>query len=245
MIGSLARLAAIGTAGAAYVLGVRPQLQHWGATDAEAAEPLPGDGLVPVPRFASTRAITIAASPSAVWPWLVQLGQGRGGLYTYESLERLVGLGMMSADDVLPELQDLAPGDPVRLAPVGGPQGLTMTVDMLDAPRLLVLASGTRDERGAGDGSDKGSEPLRSGDFFAGRPAASWALVLRDVDSATRLLSRWRMAWSPSGAADLFNAALVEPLHFALEEKMLRGVRDRVERRAARPVEPLERAGQP
>ena len=243
MIGSLARLAAIGTAGAAYVLAVRPQLQHWGATDAEAAEPLPGDGLVPVPRFASTRAITIAASPSAVWPWLVQLGQGRGGLYSYESLERLIGLGMMSADDVLPELQDLAPGDPVRLAPVGGPQGLTMTVDMLDAPRLLVLASGTRDERG--DGGDRGSEPLRPGDLFAGRPAASWALVLRDVDSATRLLSRWRMAWSPSGAADLFNAALVEPLHFALEEKMLRGVRDRVERRAARPVEPLERAAQP
>ncbi|HEY8199173.1 MAG TPA: hypothetical protein VIF44_05340 [Candidatus Limnocylindrales bacterium] len=242
MIGSLARLAAIGTAGAAYVLGVRPQLQHWGATDAEAAEPQPGDGLVPVPRFASTRAITIAAAPSAVWPWLAQLGEGRGGLYSYESLERLFGMGMVSTDDVMPELQDLAPGDTVRLAPVGGPDGLTMTVAMLDAPRLLILASGTRDDGGPGRGSDEGSEPLRSGDFFAGRPAASWALVLRDVDGATRLISRWRMAWSPSAAADLFNAALVEPLHFALDEKMLRGVRDRVERRAARPVEPLESA---
>ncbi len=240
MIGSLARLAAIGTAGAAYILGVRPQLQHWGATDAEAAEPLPGDGLVPVPRFASTRAITIAASPSAVWPWLAQLGAGRGGLYSYESLERLVGLGMVSTDDVMPELQDLAQGDTVHLAPVGGPEGLTMIVDRVDAPRLLVLASGMRET--AGPGHDEGSEPLRSGDFFAGRPAASWALVLRDADGATRLISRWRMAWSPSGAADLFNAALVEPLHFALEEKMLRGVRDRVERRAARPVEPLESA---
>ena len=238
MIGSLARLAAIGTAGAAYVLGVRPQLQHWGATDAEAAEPLPGDGLVPIPRFASTRAITIAASPSAVWPWLAQLGEGRGGLYSYESLERLVGMGMVSADDVMPELQDLAVGDTIRLAPVGGPDGLTMLVDRVDAPRLLVLASGTRD--GAGAGHDEGSEPLRSGDLFAGRPAASWALVLRDVDGATRLISRWRMAWTPSAAADLFNAALVEPLHFALEEKLLRGVRDRVERRAARPVEPLD-----
>lgn len=240
MIGSLARLAAIGTAGAAYVLGVRPQLQHWGATEAEAAEPLPGDGLVPVPRFTSTRAITIAASPSAVWPWLAQLGEGRGGLYSYESLERLLGLGMVSTDDVIPELQDLAPGDTVRLAPVGGPDGLTMIVDRVDAPRLLVLASGSRE--GAGPAQDEGSEPLRSGDFFAGRPAASWTLVLRDVDRATRLISRWRMAWAPSAAADLFNAALLEPLHFALEEKMLRGVRDRVERRAAHPVEPLEPA---
>ena len=242
MIGSLARLAAIGTAGAAYVLGVRPQLQHWGATDAEAAEALPGDGLVPVPRFASTRAISIAASPSAVWPWLAQLGEGRGGLYSYESLERLVGPSMASSDDVIPELQDLASGDTVRLAPVGGPEGLTMVVDRLDAPRLLIMASGARDEAGPGAGGAEGPEPLRSGDFFAGRPAASWALVLRDVDGATRLISRWRMAWTPSAAADLFNAALVEPLHFALEERMLRGVRDRVERRAARPVEPLEPA---
>ena len=240
MIGNLARLAAIGTAGAAYVLGVRPQLQHWGATDAEAAERMPGDGLVPVPRYTSTRAITIAAAPSAVWPWLVQLGEGRGGLYSYESLERLVGLGMVSSDDVIPELQDLAEGDTVRLAPVGGPDGLTMMVDRLEAPRLLVLASGRRDEAGHGD--EEGSEPLRSGDLFAGRPAASWALALRDVDGATRLISRWRMAWTPSTAADLFNAALVEPLHFALEERMLRGIRDRVERRAARPVAPLDPA---
>ncbi len=242
MIGNLARLAAIGTAGAAYVLGVRPQLQHWGATDAEAAEALPGDGLVPVPRFTSTRAITIAASPSAVWPWLAQLGEGRGGLYSYESLERLVGLGMVSTDDVIPELQDLAEGDTVRLAPVGGPDGLTMIVDRLDAPRLLILASGRTGRAWPRRCDDEGSEPLRSGDFFAGRPAASWALVLRDVDGATRLISRWRMAWTPSAAADLFNAALVEPLHFALEERMLRGIRDRVERRAARPVAPLEPA---
>jgi hypothetical protein len=65
--------------------------------------------------------------------------------------------------------------------------------------------------------------------------------VLRDVDDgATRLLSRWRMTWAPSAAADLFNGALVEPLHFALEEKMLRGIRDRVVRGDVRPVETVE-----
>ncbi len=235
MIGTLARLAAIGTAGAAYIIGVRPQLQRWGATEVEAAEALPGDDLVPAPRFASTRAISIAAPPSSVWPWLAQLGEGRGGLYSYESLERLVGPGMESADTIVPELQDLAVGDDVRLAPVGGPDGLVMTVQRLEAPGLLVLGS----RRMAGQApSDTGqAPPIETGDYFAGALAASWTLVLRDLDEgATRLLSRWRMTWAPSAAADLFNGALVEPLHFALEEKMLRGIRDRVERGHVRPV---------
>jgi hypothetical protein len=222
MLGTLARLAAIGTAGAAYVIGVRPQMHRWGTTESEAAEGMPGDELVPAPRFASTRAISIAAPPSTVWPWLVQMGEGRGGLYTYDALERLVGPGMESADAIVPELQDLAVGDDVRLAPIGGTDGLVMTVQRLEAPSLLVL----RSRRSA-----------EAGDYFAGAMTASWTLVLHDVDEgATRLLSRWRMTWAPSAAADFFNGALVEPLHFALEEKMLRGIRDRVERGHVRPV---------
>lgn len=244
MLGALARLAAIGTAGAAYVLGVRPQLQRWGATEAEVAEPLPGDGLVLVPRFTSTRAITIAAPPSAVWPWLAQIGEGRGGLYSYESLERLVGPGMQSADTIIPELQDLAVGDTVRLAPVGGPDGLVLTVERLEAPGLLVLRTGrSAPEADAPPGAAR--EPLLAGDYFAAAPAATWVLVVRDRgEGVTRLLSRWRMTWAPSGAADVFNGALVEPLHFALEERMLRGIRDRVERRNVRPVGPIEASDQ-
>ena len=236
MIGTLARLAAIGTAGAAYVLGVRPQLQRWGATEAEATEALPGDELVPAPRFASTRAISIAAPPSTVWPWLAQLGEGRGGLYSYESLERLVGPSMESADTVVPELQDLAVGDDVRLAPIGGPDGLVMTVQRLEAPGLLVLRSRRMADDAPAGGADQ-ARPVEAGDYFAGAMVASWTLALRDLDEgATRLLSRWRMTWAPSAAADLFNSALVEPLHFALEEKMLRGIRDRVERGRVWPV---------
>jgi hypothetical protein len=246
MIGSLARLAAIGMASAAYVLGVRPQLQRWGATEAEVAEPLPGDGLVPVPRFTSTRAISIAAPPSAVWPWLAQIGEGRGGLYSYESLERLVGPGMQSADTIISELQDLAVGDTVRLAPVGGPDGLVLTVERLESPGLLVFRTGRSAPEQTDASPDAWPEPLRAGDYFAGAPAATWVIVLRDRgEGVTRLLSRWRMTWAPSGAADLFNGALVEPLHFALEEKMLRGIRDRVERTKVRPDEPLEASDRP
>jgi hypothetical protein len=215
MIGTLARLAAIGTAGAAYVLGVRPQLQRWGATEAEVAEAVPGDGLVPAPRFSSTRAISIAAPPSSVWPWLVQIGEGRGGLYSYDALERLVGLGMESADVIVGELQDLAPGDTIRLAPIGGPDGLAMIVDRLEAPSLLVLRS-ARPGTGADDGD--GSETLGAGDYFTGLPAVSWTLVLRDLDEGATTLSRWRMT-GPLRGRDLFTFCRAAPLR--LEKMML------------------------
>jgi hypothetical protein len=238
MIGALARLAAVGTAGAAYVLAVRPQLQRWGATEAEAGEELPGDRLVLAPRFASTRAITIAAPASAIWPWLAQVGEGRAGFYTYEWLERLAGPGMESADAIMPELQDLGVGDTVRLAPIGGPDGLIMTVERLEAPALLLFRTDRTGATQADGVEGNGPEVSPAGDYFAGGPAASWAFILRPHDGgATRLLSRWRMSWAPSAAADLFNGTIVEPIHFALEEKMLRGIRDRVERGSARPVQ--------
>ena len=74
----------------------------WGATPGEAAGALPGDELLPEPGIVSTRAIRVDAPPSAIWPWLVQMGPGRGGAYTYDWIENLFGLGMHSADEVLP-----------------------------------------------------------------------------------------------------------------------------------------------
>ena len=78
---------------------------------------LPGDEQVPDPILAYTRAITIHAPVSTVWPWIVQIGQGRGGLYSYDFLENLVGCDMHSADQILPEHQDLKVGDIVRFGP--------------------------------------------------------------------------------------------------------------------------------
>ena len=116
---AVAALAAA-AAGAAYVLAVRPRLLRWGATTQEAAGPLPGDEIVPAPRMQSTRAVTIKAPVSGVWPWLVQLGAGRGGMYSYDWLENAAGLGIHSADRILPELQHLKVGDIVPLSPDGG-----------------------------------------------------------------------------------------------------------------------------
>ncbi|MEK8226829.1 hypothetical protein NKG05_13190 [Oerskovia sp. M15] len=78
---------------------------------------LPGDELVPAADVVATRAITIAAPPREVWRWVLQLGQGRGGFYSYEWLENLVGCEIRNADRIEPQWQRLAVGDEVRLHP--------------------------------------------------------------------------------------------------------------------------------
>lgn len=83
-------LAGLGAA-AAYVAVARPWLRRWGATPDELEKPLPGDELVPDPGVVTTRAVTIDAPVEEVWPWLAQIGQDRGGFYSYEWLENLAG----------------------------------------------------------------------------------------------------------------------------------------------------------
>lgn len=110
----------------------RPWHLTWGATPEEVARPLPGDGLVPSPTFDATRAISIGAPPEQVWPWLVQVGTGRAGWYSYDLLDNL---GRPSARRIVPELQHLAPGDVVPMSP-DGERGLE--VHSLDRPRTMI-----------------------------------------------------------------------------------------------------------
>ena len=112
-----------------YLLIGRPWHRRWGATRLEAAEPLPGDDLVPG-GSATTRAITIDAPPEAVWPWLVQIGWGRAGWYSYD---RIDNDGKPSADRIVPELQHLAVGDRILMTP-----GMGFVVTELDPPNHLV-----------------------------------------------------------------------------------------------------------
>jgi hypothetical protein len=95
---------------------VRQPILTWGATPAEAADPLPGDELLPTADGVSTRAIDIDAPPADVWPWLAQMGPApRGGAYTYDWIENLLGLNMHSVDRVLPEFQQPQVGDTIEL----------------------------------------------------------------------------------------------------------------------------------
>lgn len=195
---------------------VRQRFNRWGASDAECRSAMPGDDLVPEPRLSSTRAITIDAPPAAVWPWLLQLGQGRGGLYSYDGLENLLGLDIHSAGEILPAHQHLAPGDTVRLGKPGSP---AFSVVQVDPGRSLVLISAD-----PATGEPVGT-PVRDG------TGATWQWQLRPVRDgrATRLISRQRTT-HPDGQRLLWR--LVEPIGFVMERRMLLGIKDRCERAA-------------
>jgi hypothetical protein len=112
--------------GVIYAVAVRPWQLHRGATPEEVARPLPGDDRVPDPKFEYTQAVTIEAPPEEIWPWLVQIGYHRAGWYSHDWIHRLLGVAgsvddpRRSADRIVPELQDLAVGDLIEIAPEMG-----------------------------------------------------------------------------------------------------------------------------
>lgn len=197
-----ALLLGAGTA-AGYALGRRWSL-GWGATTSERVLGLAGDELLPDAGVVATRAVTVHAPADAVWPWLVQLGQGRGGFYSYDALQRLLGLGIRNADAVDPRWQGLAPGDEVRLAPQ-----VPLVVARLEPPQALVLR----------DGPGADATPAR----FV------WAFVLRPgpLPGTCRLVVRERYAaplpWVRGAVEVLSWPSLV------MTRRMLRGVRERAE----------------
>ena len=205
---------------AAYVFVLLPRLRRWGASDDEVARALPGDDLVGDPLYVTTHAITVAAPAADVFPWLVQIGQNRGGFYTYDVLENLMKLDIHSADTVHPEWQDLTVGeDYITLDP---DESMKMTVAVLDPPRAFVIRSGV-----------PGEPPQAPGDFFKGEIDFSWAFVVEPIGAATsRLLIRCKGSWRKTLAAAFVRRVGLEPVHFIMEEGMLRGIRDRAERAA-------------
>jgi hypothetical protein len=124
-----------------YVFFIRPWHMCWGASNEEIRAPLPGDPFIPAGSKISTRAITINASPIEIWPWLTQLGQERGGFYSYDWLENLFGAQMQNADQLLPAEQHLKSGDRVSYIP-DGPPITYATVNMLEPGSILVLGIG-------------------------------------------------------------------------------------------------------
>jgi hypothetical protein len=104
-----------------------------GATAGEVGRALPGDDLVPDADLVATRAISIGAAPAEVWPWLVQIGVGRAGAYSYDWLDRLFGLRMRSSHRIVPELQALAVGDVIPVAN----DGTGLRVRSLERERIL------------------------------------------------------------------------------------------------------------
>jgi hypothetical protein len=170
---------------------------------------MPGDDLLVHSDLTATRATTIRRSPNDVWPWIAQLGQGRGGFYSYDALENVVGCNIHSADRVFSEWQEVRVGDEVRLAPE-----VKLQVVEVDPGHALVLRGGI----------PMGSTPPPY-DF-------TWSFAVHErSDGTTRLLVRERYRylewWAP---------LIVEPaamMSFVMSRKMLHGIRDRSEKRSS------------
>ncbi len=198
--------ALIAAAAVAATLGLaRSRYLRWGATDEEIARDLPGDEFLPAANVTATRAITVLRPPDDVWPWLAQLGQGRGGFYSYDFLENLLGCQIHSADHIVPAWQSIQVGTDVALAP-----GVGLTVAFVEARRALVL---------------------RSAPPTAGKAAPcdfTWAFVLNEQPNGTsRLIVRERYRYTRRWAPLLVEP--VQPISFLMSQKMLRGIRDRAQ----------------
>jgi hypothetical protein len=191
---------------------LRPWYSRWGATSAEVAMALPGDDLIAQPTIQSTRAITIRAPQAAVWPWLAQMGQGRGGLYSYERLENLVGCQMRNADEIIPALQGLKAGDGIQLDPRQPP----LPVHTVERPHTLLFFANSE---------AAGAAAMPDGHF-----QQSWLFHLLPVDAAvTRLLIRTRSSYKRRPASILIWRVFTDPIGFVMERQMLRGIKRRAE----------------
>jgi hypothetical protein len=195
-----AALGSISVAAMLYRLLLRRPILNWGATDAEASARLPGDELLEEADGVATRAITIDAPVSAVWPWIAQMGPSpRGGAYTYDWIENLLGLNMHSVDRVLPEYQHPQVGDTL------GYGKNRMRFERVEPERVLA----TRSE---------------DGNWV-------WSFVLDEQDGRSRLISRNRFRL-PTLTAKI-GMVPMEPASLVMEQKMLRGIKQRAERLAA------------
>jgi hypothetical protein len=190
--------------------------RRWGTTAQEATESLPGDDLVPNADVQTTRGIDIGVPPAEVWPCLVQMGQGRGGLYTYEWIENLLGANIHNLDRIDAGLQQLDVGDCIRLTPevyLGRIPGQYYRVEGIRAERALVML-----------------QQLPTGGL------TSWSFNLHPVGTnGTRLVVRGRSS-TPLRLAEKIarqvELLVLEPGYFVMERGMLRGIRKRAEHAA-------------
>ncbi len=184
---------------------LRPWRTRWGATAEEATRPLPGDHYVPTPKWHYTHAITINAPVLTVWEWLIQIGQERAGLYSYELLENLAGCQMHNAEQIVAKWR-LQVGDGVKLHPKMPP----LPVTAVEPRKWLILNAA----------DDKTSVQV------------SWVFYLEAIsENQTRLISRWRADYTPTRANQLgYGPVLMEPIGCVMDMEMLRGIKHRAER---------------
>ena len=184
----------------------------WGTVGTETTDSLPGDEFVPEPKWSSTLGITVDAGAEDVWPWIAQIGQGRGGFYTYQTLENMAGCKMTNAIEILPDHQNPTVGEDIHLHP-----NVPLRIKIVDPPNALVLFGSPA---GMGAGESWGM--------------STWQFVIRPgLDGGSRLLTRSRYDYSPDRKSRLtFGRFPIEPISFVMSRKMMLEIKRLAERDA-------------
>jgi len=224
---------------AALLVQLREEQRTWGVMPKDAERELPGDELIAVADVSETRSLPIAAAPEAVWPWLVQMGFGRGGWYSYDKMD----MDGSSADSILADFQDLAVGDIVPTHPGGG-----FEARIVEPERALVLyldselvngeLEAAEDEAEVADGDESVPISLGAagalGDFAMPDFRATWAFVLEpEPDGSTRLVERMRFWTGDGGMPQRLGLPFMGLGVFVMTRKHMLGVKERAERLAA------------
>ena len=218
----LAVVSALVASGVVYFAFVRPKVRGWGLDPHEAELPLPGDELIDEPTHVETRGITIHAPVSKVWPWLVQMGFGRAGWYSYDMMD-----AKSSASGIMPEFQTLNVGDIMPTHPGGG-----FLVKVVEAERALVLYTDTALLRSQSGREENESYP---------EIQASWAFYLQPEDGSTRLIERFRAKTPGSGPATVVLGEIMGTGIVLMTRKQMLSIKERVERLELAATEQLER----
>lgn len=197
---------------------LKPFRNRWGLSMEEANRKLPGDGLVDIPKTIFTHAVNINAPAEYVWPWIAQIGQGRGGFYTYEALENLIGLNIYNSDDVLPEFQNPKIGD---IIPFGLDGGYPLVI--CEEGRAMAIVTSLNLE------TNRDYDPCVS--IPEKYLHLSWLWYVEALDgNRSRFISRNRVDYAPSFKTKLIFGFLSEPIIFAMDRKMCLGIKKRAER---------------
>lgn len=206
-----------------YLFFLRPWQMNWGATQTEVHATLPGDKLVPEPKLAYTRAITIAAPVDEVWQWVVQMGYKRAGFYNHDIIMRLMGQadyvdGWRSSRRIVPELQELKEGDTISIH-----SGAHFTVRSVEPQKMVLLLARVNVSTNA---YFELTDPLPK-EYLNN----SWLITMEPLDpETTRLISRQRYDFRGSFGTMLY---FIEPGAFLQESAMLQGIKQRSEKNYA------------
>lgn len=197
-------LAGLGILAILIIFALLPWMDRWGATDDEIAASFSGDELVPSPRLLYTRAVTVNATPEQIYPWIVQLGADKGGMYSYTRLETLIQCPQTNADRIHEEWQDLKVGDKVLMCPNDMPPGYE--VALIEPNQAIVMG-----HQGNGAWSD------------------TWQFILvPQSDGSTRLVVRSR------NSLEGWFWDAIRPGEFIMMSRMMLTIKERADGMAAR-----------